>query len=354
VLGEPERIVLQQSRRADICLVKRSPLPESVQGTRWERCRVKVAPDRRPGHPIVNGRGSDGSAVHFDDRNIAAQWADCPGCSRCEPNDGLILRRGNGRPTRAWERFLVFAKAPGAFWDSEAVRERLATAPHAPGNRKWAEGDRNDGNRVAVRWGSEVGRNLKDWQFWPTRGGVGGLQHYASFPLGLPSLAIRAGTSERGVCGACGAPHARVVEREFVPSQNTNNRDGRWGGGDDPLAKMSTNGFTARGMTDSETIGWRPTCSCNAGAPVPAVVLDPFVGAGTTLIAADRLGRDAIGIDVQPTYIDLAAGRARRDAPLLATVEVERQAEQALKQRDLLSVLAEPEGDVAEEEAAGD
>jgi hypothetical protein len=49
---------------------------------------------------------------------------------------------------------------------------------------------------------------------------------------------------------------------------------------------------------------------------VPATVLDCFVGSGTTLIAADRLGRSAIGIDVQPTYIDLAAGRARRDAPL--------------------------------------
>jgi hypothetical protein len=85
---------------------------------------------------------------------------------------------------------------------------------------------------------------------------------------------------------------------------------------------------------------WRPTCPCGHDAPViPATVLDPFVGAGTTLVAADRLGRDAIGIDVQPTYIDLAAGRTRRDAPLFATVEVERQA--ASKQGDLFSVLDE-------------
>jgi hypothetical protein len=50
----------------------------------------------------------------------------------------------------------------------------------------------------------------------------------------------------------------------------------------------------------------------------------------------------------------LAARRARRDAPLFATVEVERQAEAASKQRDLFSVLAEAEGDVAGKEAAGD
>jgi 2-polyprenyl-3-methyl-5-hydroxy-6-metoxy-1,4-benzoquinol methylase len=84
---------------------------------------------------------------------------------------------------------------------------------------------------------------------------------------------------------------------------------------------------------------------------VPATVLDCFVGSGTTLIAADRLGRSAIGIDVQPTYIDLAAGRARRDAPLFATVEVERQAEAAAKQRDLFSVLDEMQGT---QEAAGE
>jgi hypothetical protein len=332
--------------RADICLVKRSPLPESVQGTRWERCRVKVADGKSPARnfkPELRRDASDRAETGFPE---GAQWADCPGCSRCAPNDGLILRRGNGRPTRSWERFLVFAKAPGAFWDSEAVREPMAAAPHAPGNRKWAEGDRNDGNPVAVVWGSESGRNLKDWQFWPTTGGVGGLQHFAAFPLGLPSLAIRAGTSEK-CCGNCGAPWARVVERRFLPQPDVRDPAKLAKASGKGLAAENGWGETPRGTTEGETTGWRATCPCGHEAPVvPATVLDPFVGSGTTLIAADRLGRDALGIDVQPTYIDLAAGRAQRDAPLFADVEVERQAEQASKQRDLFSVLAEVEGEV--------
>jgi DNA modification methylase len=345
--------------RADIALIKRSPLPESVQGTRWERCRVKVAgqkvspPGTYKGDPYQGAHGRAQGAVGYDPArggtyfDSQAQWADCPGCSRCVPNDSLILRHGNGRPTRAWERFLVFAKAPGAYFDSEAVREPVKQSSLDRLAYPW-NGQRErgyPGNPQTMNMAKMVnpaGRNLRDWQFWPTTGGVGGLQHFAAYPIPLAELAIRAGTSERGVCGTCGAPWARVVERRFLPQPDV--RDAA------KLAKASGKGLAAengwgeppRGTTESETTGWRPTCPCGHDAPVvSAVVLDPFVGSGTTLIAADRLGRSAIGIDVQPTYIDLAAGRARRDAPLFADVEVERQAEQASKQRDLFSVLDE-------------
>lgn len=40
-------------------------------------------------------------------------------------------------------------------------------------------------------------------------------------------------------------------------------------------------------------------------------VFDPFAGSGTTLVAASRLGRDGIGVDIEPSYIDLARERLR-------------------------------------------
>ncbi len=57
-----------------------------------------------------------------------------------------------------------------------------------------------------------------------------------------------------------------------------------------------------------------------AGCPEGGTVLDPFGGAGTTGLVADRLQRDAILIELNPAYIDIARRRITGDAPLFAEV----------------------------------
>lgn len=57
-----------------------------------------------------------------------------------------------------------------------------------------------------------------------------------------------------------------------------------------------------------------------AGCPEGGHVLDPFGGAGTTGLVADRLGRNATLIELNPSYLELASGRVREDAPLFAEV----------------------------------
>jgi len=66
--------------------------------------------------------------------------------------------------------------------------------------------------------------------------------------------------------------------------------------------------------------GWAPSCACPANTPVPCAVLDPFGGAGTTALVADRIRRDATIIDLNPEYREMAKDRVQRDAPLLAVV----------------------------------
>jgi DNA modification methylase len=51
-----------------------------------------------------------------------------------------------------------------------------------------------------------------------------------------------------------------------------------------------------------------------AGCPVGGHVLDPFGGAGTTGLVADRLGRDATLIELNPSYVEIARERLRADA----------------------------------------
>jgi DNA modification methylase len=41
------------------------------------------------------------------------------------------------------------------------------------------------------------------------------------------------------------------------------------------------------------------------------IVLDPFAGSGTTLIAAKKLGRKYIGIELEPEYVKIAEARLR-------------------------------------------
>jgi len=46
-----------------------------------------------------------------------------------------------------------------------------------------------------------------------------------------------------------------------------------------------------------------------AGCPRKGVVLDPFLGSGTTGMVAKRLGRHFVGIELEPEYVELARRR---------------------------------------------
>jgi DNA modification methylase len=60
---------------------------------------------------------------------------------------------------------------------------------------------------------------------------------------------------------------------------------------------------------------------CRLVTPAGGVVLDPFMGSGSTLKAAELEGFSAIGIELDPQYIEIARRRIAADMPLFATAD---------------------------------
>lgn len=146
--------------------------------------------------------------------------------------------------------------------------------------------------------------------------------HFATFPPALIEPCILAGTSARGACPACGAPWKRVVKRAPAAgkvSGNLERKNRQEHGGLAEDARHQAFGIPWEPSV-AETTTWAQTCKCAAGTPVPCVVLDPFGGAGTTGLVADRHGRDAVLVELSPAYAKMAEDRIRQDGPLFADV----------------------------------
>jgi hypothetical protein len=116
----------------------------------------------------------------------------------------------------------------------------------------------------------------------------------------------------------CGAAWERVLE-QFDTGKRQKMADG-WDTGEGGHGTVHRNGResgeTGKAVLGSKTVGWQPTCKCGEATTVPAVVIDPFNGAGTTGLVTTRLHRDYIGFDLSNEYIAMSKRRIEQDAPL--------------------------------------
>jgi hypothetical protein len=242
------------------------------------------------------------------------------------------------RCTKAHEYVFLFSQQPDYYYDAEVVKEKSVTKPHKPG---WAR-DNNDRKDCQVdneanhrEWGSATSNKRDVWEaddglglsrwleenapdVWEayqeaTRGKAdvwrvssgGGYKgaHFATFPPELITPCILAGTSARGACANCGAPWWRLTKK-LGPQGGR--RHGRKGGTENPYNAEDQWGLDAGGAGANwpkETVGWQPTCACRGAAVRPCIVLDPFVGSGTTPYTCVKLGRWGWGIDLSEDYL---------------------------------------------------
>jgi DNA modification methylase len=160
------------------------------------------------------------------------------------------------RPTSAHEHVFLLAKSERYFYDAEAVRERAVSDD----DKKWTDG------------GSEKQR--------------GHGRRHAGF-------------------------NGRYAERIAIDGAPTHRN----------LRNVWT--IATRPFPEAHFATFPPDLAercIEAGCPAGGTILDPFGGAGTTGLVADRLGRNAILIELNPEYADMARRRIKGDAPLFAQV----------------------------------
>jgi DNA modification methylase len=187
-----------------------------------------------------------------------------------------------------YEMLFLLVRSPRYFFNLDAIRQpfkiQAKRRPSAAGYRYlpdevrppdvgWDDNSGLSRMKVEGRVGHPLGANPGDvWQL-PTACYRGA--HFATFPVALVERPLLATCPEK-VCARCGVPWQREpVDRNRQP--------------------VVIGGLVAG-------------CDCGAGA-VPGVVLDPFMGAGTVAIAAEKHGREWMGIELNPVYAALARGR---------------------------------------------
>lgn len=220
------------------------------------------------------------------------------------------------RPTSATESVFLLSKAEHYFYDAEAVKE-AAASDHPSGNgfkrpARLTYADAAGPRGSEDQWDQVGGkRNMRN--FWLLGPAPFREAHFATMPPKVVEPCILAGTSERGVCPTCGSPWSRQVKHSRT--RDGQPLDGSWSVNEGGVRIGATGVGHWRDQTTTQLIGWSPTCSCNAGDPIPAMVLDPFGGAGTVGLVADRLGRDSILVELNPAYAEMARRRIDADAP---------------------------------------
>lgn len=148
-----------------------------------------------------------------------------------------------------------------------------------------------------------------DWRGYPT-------VHAAATDLGLSPLNLIVWTKTNAGMGSLYRsqhellPLYRKGERPHINNVALG-KNGRWRSNVWNYPGASTIGSEARNISDHPTV--KPTAMLEDAlldlTRRSGVVIDPFPGSGSTLIAAQKTGRRCRAIELDPSYVDLAIHR---------------------------------------------
>jgi DNA modification methylase len=276
--------------------------------------------------------------------------------------------------TKAHEYVFLLTKSARYFYDADAIAEPASENTNPRGTKtsspKSLPDDgfvKNNSRFREQMYGLTATRNKRS--VWTVVTQPFPEAHFATFPPALIEPCVMAGTSERGCCPTCQAPWERVTAKiDSGRTQKMPDGMATHAGDHGTIHKGGREkGASGNPVLETVTLGWWPTCGCDGlgdlppypkkpgraevgdeavyqaelriwlracdvinqkrrqmcdamkdTRTVPAIVLDPFGGAGTTGLVADRLQRDAVLIEMNPGYAAMARTRIDGEAPLFA------------------------------------
>lgn len=151
--------------------------------------------------------------------------------------------------------------------------------------------------------------------------------HFATYPVKLILPMLKAGCPEK-ICSVCGLPRVKIEKTTGGTIGNSWHDHSK-----DIIAGMSQTGkgeLEKKGGEYKINFLGYSDCGCNADF-VPGIVLDPFMGSGTTGRAAKLLQRDYIGLELNKKYIEMAERRiklpfhtkpVKKEKPLEKQIEI--------------------------------
>ena len=226
------------------------------------------------------------------------------------------------RPTSCHEKIWLITKNKKYYYDAEAVREPCQSETirrMTLGNKGKVGKNKNSAGWKQLNnyWGSEQsiidankGRNRRN--VWTITTKPFKDAHFATFPKDLIEPCIKAGCPEK-VCVECGTPYLRNFKIITTPERETRNNMINVIPGRDKPTRMNSKNMES---LIKENLGFKKDCNCETDKFKSGVVLDPFGGSGTTGIVAALNNRNAILIELNQNYIDIANKRIDKEVGL--------------------------------------
>ena len=201
------------------------------------------------------------------------------------------------RPTKSHEYIFLLSKGPRYYFDAGAIAEPSVTAPDDPMNRWDRDYEQPPGQPGPNQ--KRPSREMPDG--WATHAGGHGSFHRDGREKGKRMPPI-------GGVKAVGVNGNATYSGNTPEWKDTRNSRSVW--------SIPTQGYSGAHFA---TFPRELAARCiKAGSAVGDLVLDPFLGTGTTIGEALMLGRRGVGVELNPEYAKLAQKRIDETCPLLA------------------------------------